>query len=68
MILNYYRLNLLNNFYNLLLHILISLALNSRVIEQHAKEIHCYINNRRVTEYSVGYKAFNCCVLSVSCC
>lgn len=54
MILNYYRLNVLNNFYNMLLHILIRLELNSGIIKQHAKEIFCYINNRRVTELSVG--------------
>lgn len=53
MMLNYYRLNLLNNFYNIFLYLLIRLGLNSSIIEQHAKEILCYIN-RRVTEFSVG--------------
>lgn len=53
MILNYERLNLLNIFYNMLLHILIRLGLNSGITEQHAKEILCYINTR-VTEFSVG--------------
>lgn len=53
MILNYYRFNLLNNFCNMLLLILIRLELHSVIIEQHTKEILCYINNRRVTEFSV---------------
>lgn len=53
-ILNYYRLSLLNNFYKMHLYILIKLGLNSGIAEEHAKEILCHVNNRRITEYSVG--------------
>lgn len=67
MILSYCRLNLLNKFYTMLLHILMRLELNSGIIEQHAKEILCYISNRRVIEFSWD-KALNCCVSSISCC
>lgn len=54
MILSYYRFNLLNNVCNMNVHSVTCLELISSIQEQHAKEILCYTNNRRLTEFSVG--------------
>lgn len=38
----------------MLIHIVICAELNSGIQEHHAKQILCYISNRRLTEFSVG--------------